>query len=155
MCEEQPCSPLPVNNSRQDPCYAPVTSHAASRMTLADVMKNGESGLDDSLGRVFFFCDKEFLRHLNVLFGGLHGSAFSFPLILSKIQFFRTSRVLCTIQIPFLYHSNHIISYGILDNVKRYTISSGLPEYYVLYHAQYLTYTTLTTFKISNQPLGA
>jgi hypothetical protein len=60
VCEEQPCSPLPVNNSRQDPCYAPVTSHAASRMTLADVMKNGESGLDDSLGRN---CDKEFLRH--------------------------------------------------------------------------------------------
>ena len=51
VCEEQPCSPPPVNNSRQDPCYAPVTSHAASRMTLADVMKNGESGLDDSLGR--------------------------------------------------------------------------------------------------------
>jgi hypothetical protein len=51
VCEEQPGSPPPVNNSRQDPCYAPVTSHAASRMTLADVMKNGESGLDDSLGR--------------------------------------------------------------------------------------------------------
>ncbi len=59
VCEEQPGSPPPVNTSRQDPCYAPVTSHAASRMTLADVMKNGESGLDDSLGRN---CDKEFLH---------------------------------------------------------------------------------------------
>ena len=54
-CEEaalNSCSPTTTVKPRQNPSYAPVTSHAASRMTLADVIKNGEVGLDDSLGKL-------------------------------------------------------------------------------------------------------
>jgi hypothetical protein len=53
VCEEQLMSP--TLKPRQNPSYAPVTSHVASRLTLADVMKNGEAGLDDSLGTYISF----------------------------------------------------------------------------------------------------
>jgi hypothetical protein len=48
VSEEQLCSP--TVKQRQNPCYAPVTSHVASRLTLAEVIKNGDAGLDDSFG---------------------------------------------------------------------------------------------------------
>ena len=56
VTEEQLFSPTVKH--RQNPCYAPVTSHVASRMTLAEVIKNGELGLDDSFGKRYLLVGK-------------------------------------------------------------------------------------------------
>jgi len=51
-----PPTPLftPTLKHKQDPQYAPVTSQVSSSMTLADILKKGDSGLNDSLGPTYY-----------------------------------------------------------------------------------------------------
>ena len=44
----------PTLKHKQDPTYAPVTSQLSSSMTLADILRKGDSGLNDSLGPRYY-----------------------------------------------------------------------------------------------------